>query len=81
MMTIAVETFPRGFNPKRILGYEATKVPASTRMARWQSGDAEDCKSLYGGSIPPRASKLLLLYIMNLCAKSALFFQILFPQI
>ena len=21
-------------------------------MARWQSGDAEDCKSLYGGSIP-----------------------------
>lgn len=56
MMTIAVETFPRGFNPKRILGYEATKVPASTRMARWQSGDAEDCKSLYAGSIPARAS-------------------------
>ena len=60
MMTIAVETFPRGFNPKRILGYEATKVPASTRMARWQSGDAEDCKSLYAGSIPARASNSLL---------------------
>ncbi len=25
-------------------------------LARWQSGDAADCKSAYGGSIPPRAS-------------------------
>ncbi len=25
-------------------------------MARWQSGYAADCKSAYGGSIPPRAS-------------------------
>lgn len=25
-------------------------------MARWQSGDAEDCKSFYAGSIPARAS-------------------------
>lgn len=56
MMTIASETFPRGFNPQRILGYEALNVPASTWMARWQSGDAEDCKSLYAGSIPARAS-------------------------
>lgn len=24
--------------------------------ARWRSGDAEDCKSLYAGSIPARAS-------------------------
>ena len=27
-------------------------------LARWQSGDAEDCKSLYAGSIPARASSL-----------------------
>ena len=25
-------------------------------MARWQSGDAADCKSVYAGSIPTRAS-------------------------
>ena len=25
-------------------------------MARWQNGYAEDCKSLYAGSIPARAS-------------------------
>ena len=25
-------------------------------MARWQSGDAADCKSVYVGSIPTRAS-------------------------
>lgn len=30
----------------------------SCRMARWQSGDAEDCKSSYTGSIPVRASTL-----------------------
>jgi hypothetical protein len=24
---------------------------------RWQSGDAADCKSAYGGSIPPRTSR------------------------
>ncbi len=27
-------------------------------LARWQSGYAEDCKSLYVGSIPARASIL-----------------------
>lgn len=27
-------------------------------MARWQNGYAEDCKSLYAGSIPARASIL-----------------------
>lgn len=27
-------------------------------MARWQSGDAADCKSVYVGSIPARASIL-----------------------
>ena len=27
--------------------------------ASWRSGDAEDCKSLHGGSIPSEASKLL----------------------
>jgi hypothetical protein len=73
MMTITSQTFPRGFNSNRILGYEDGNVPASTWMARWQSGDAEDCKSLYAGSIPARASKFLLIYISILCAKSALF--------
>jgi hypothetical protein len=28
-------------------------------VARWQSGDAADCKSVYVGSIPTRASKSL----------------------
>ena len=28
-------------------------------MARWRSGYAEDCKSLYAGSIPVRASILI----------------------
>ncbi len=27
-------------------------------LARWQSGDAADCKSVYAGSIPTRASKI-----------------------
>lgn len=27
-------------------------------MARWQSGDAADCKSVYAGSIPTRASNI-----------------------
>ena len=27
-------------------------------LARWQSGHAEDCKSLYVGSIPARASSI-----------------------
>ena len=27
-----------------------------TRMARWRSGDAADCKSVHAGSIPARAS-------------------------
>ena len=28
-------------------------------MARWQSGDAADCKSVYAGSIPTRASTFI----------------------
>ena len=32
---------------------------ALPRSARWQSGYAEDCKSLYVGSIPARASTSL----------------------
>ena len=33
-------------------------APSTTnaRMARWRSGDAADCKSVYAGSIPARAS-------------------------
>ncbi|CAK0752973.1 hypothetical protein WCLP8_230009 [uncultured Gammaproteobacteria bacterium] len=36
-------------------GYESTTP--EWEVARWQNGDAADCKSAYGGSIPPRASK------------------------
>ena len=38
-------------------------------MARWQSGDAADCKSVYAGSIPTRASIILiaLLQIRAFC--------------
>jgi hypothetical protein len=39
-----------------IFGYN--KLP---EMARWQNGDAEDCKSLNAGSIPARASNRLYL--------------------
>ena len=34
--------------------------------ARWQSGYAEDCKSLYAGSIPTLASKFLIIMIETL---------------
>ena len=36
-------------------------------MARWQSGYAEDCKSLYAGSIPTLASKIHNIMIKKLC--------------
>lgn len=35
----------------------------SSAMAGWQSGDAEDCKSLYAGSIPVPASKKRWIYV------------------
>ena len=34
-------------------------------MARWRSGDAADCKSVYAGSIPARASIFLLPEMSN----------------
>src|SRR5258708_2994151 len=33
--------------------------------ARWQSGDAEDCKSSYSGSIPLRPSTLQILVLQR----------------
>ena len=36
---------------------KALKPVNSKGEAGWQSGDAEDCKSLYTGSIPVPASK------------------------
>jgi hypothetical protein len=36
------------------------ELSASTSGASWRSGYAEDCKSLYGGSIPSEASSLRL---------------------
>lgn len=35
-------------------------------MARWQSGYAEDCKSLYAGSIPTRASNLIMIKTLTI---------------
>jgi RHS repeat-associated protein len=36
----------------------ASRAPShQTRKARWRSGDAADCKSVYAGSIPARASR------------------------
>ena len=33
-----------------------TRYSGASPQVRWQSGDAADCKSAYGGSIPPRTS-------------------------
>ena len=41
----------RGFCPVVRVEEDGTHL-----LVRWQSGDAEDCKSLYGGSIPSRTS-------------------------
>ena len=37
-------------------------IEIRSRMASWRSGDAEDCKSSYPGSIPGEASNFPLLY-------------------
>lgn len=42
----------------RALGLGAHDA-GSPAEARWRSGDAADCKSVYAGSIPARASKIL----------------------
>ena len=34
------------------------KARIGAALARWRSGDAADCKSVYAGSIPARASNL-----------------------
>ena len=39
-------------------------------MARWQSGDAAACKAVNSGSIPLRASKILLLFNSNAFKKN-----------
>ena len=39
------------------LAKQHLKVDPATMTASWRSGYAEDCKSLYGGSIPSEASK------------------------
>ena len=40
-------------------------------MARWQSGDAADCKSVYAGSIPTRASIFSILSSLRLAGFDA----------
>lgn len=40
----------------RLLEKTLYKTRTSLPSARWQNGHAEDCKSLYAGSIPARAS-------------------------
>lgn len=39
-------------------------------MARWQSGDAADCKSVYVGSIPTRASNFLKIQVVDSLSKA-----------
>ena len=52
----------RAKTPKCLMTKEAKSVyfallrGACSETARWQSGDAADCKSVYAGSIPTRAS-------------------------
>jgi hypothetical protein len=46
----------QGCNPKPVRLYAPDNLQ---REASWRSGDAEDCKSLYGGSIPSEASKIV----------------------
>ena len=41
-------------------------------MAGWQNGYAEDCKSLYVGSIPAPASTLFPTLLMNMTKKELL---------
>ncbi len=44
-----------------ILAYTLPTSP----LARWQNGYAEDCKSLYAGSIPARASIYLFADVLH----------------
>ena len=46
----------RGFRAKLLVGFARGLQNPWFFMARWQSGDAADCKSVYAGSIPTRAS-------------------------
>jgi hypothetical protein len=62
-MTIVIFTIPskKGhFSLKRTLDrqHPDTYMSMITHRAGWQSGDAEDCKSFYTGSIPVPASNL-----------------------
>ncbi len=50
-----------GFHIKKML----SRSPLVAKVARWQSGHAEDCKSLYAGSIPARASIILISFIRH----------------
>ena len=49
-----------------MLTRKPVKVSHSAVLARWQSGYAEDCKSLYVGSIPARASSFLFKFMLYL---------------
>ena len=49
------EVLPVNVNLYLALGLDIVISKLST-LARWQSGDAADCKSVYAGSIPARAS-------------------------
>ena len=46
------------YNPRPRRGPPPALVFRRCLLARWQSGYAADCKSVYAGSIPTRASKL-----------------------
>lgn len=40
------------------MAYTSATLNSGSTEARWQNGYAEDCKSLYAGSIPARASNI-----------------------
>ena len=51
-----------GIKTASALSAAGNQQPGGAAPARWQSGYAEDCKSLYVGSIPARASIFAMTY-------------------
>ena len=54
--TVAAMASP-AYTP-RLLQQGCRRLLASSSKARWQSGNAADCKSVNAGSIPTRASNI-----------------------
>ena len=67
------EVLPVHVNLYLALGLDIVISKLST-LARWQSGDAADCKSVYAGSIPARASIIPLIFYFFKCGSARHFF-------